>query len=301
MELRKVIIATKMTGLQYFIHTNNLSSVRDAVVLLTERKVNPERLIKSHYRQMEELDTLCQVFSKNKIPYTLIPRGNLTKELTEDCDLVISFGGDNHFIYVAHFSSCPILPINSDPQTSAGYLLQSQKAPKIIEALTTDHFHIQRWPKLNINLDGKPIESAVQEILFLERDSWRSSHNTISWETGGTRASTVHRGSGTILCNGVGASGWYKNAGGKYHSEPTMREVFLLAREQFSKLKEYQDGRFEGDWTIFKVTSNNDTDGVLVVDCLDEFKYPFMAGSAAEVELSMRNSNETQVIHLDIF
>lgn len=281
----KIIVATKTTGLEYQMHVNNLNSIDDARRLYESRGVDADRVIDSHRRQYERLHQLLLALGPTA---TVLPRSRLSDWITNDADLVISFGGDNHFIYVSHFCfGTPILPINSDPTTSYGGLLQNPDFPEILGKIREDQYEVVHWPKIDLTINGEKKAWATQEIFLGEGQPWRASFNTLEWEQGTSvatkKTSALHRGGGTLICNGVGSSGWYLNV---TDNQPLSKTSSYLLGVGMNQFRRHKDEPSDIIWYApgkIKITSNNDTDGIVVVDCLDEFKYTFPAGSVAEV------------------
>jgi NAD+ kinase len=79
-----------------------------------------QRVYASHVRQKKAFEKLYNALHNQAV---FIYREELNIPYVKTFPLLVSFGGDNHFIYTARFASQPIIGINSDPKTSTGALL----------------------------------------------------------------------------------------------------------------------------------------------------------------------------------
>ena len=278
-----------MSGLEYDMHRYNRTS-EEMTEVYQARNVDASRILDSHARQKENLQKVLEIFPDADV----LTRAQLSRERTQDADLVVSLGGDNHLTYVAHFVDAPILGLNSDPQTSEGVLLyfDCEGLERVVDRLRKDDYEIEEWPRIRVVLDGKPIEPGITEYYLGEQEVLFTSYNVLSI----AGESTVHRGSGTLVSNGVGSTGWYLTASRYVGGESfprTARKLRVLAREPFF-------GRYNrivqaeiGEGEAVTVVSNNDTHGIVVADSLVEFQTDFPPG--AEVELSVDDAT-TRII-----
>ncbi len=282
MKLDRVVLVPKLTGLEYDTHRYNRTQA-EMLELYRARNVDATRILGSHDRQKQCLDQVARAFPEAQV----VQRDQLSKESLRDADLVIALGGDNHFTFVAHYTHAPILGLNSDPLTSEGALLgfSSNDLGGLLKALERGATEIEEWPRIRTALDGRVIEPAVTECFLGERESVVSSYNVVTLGA----QETTHRGSGTLVVNGAGSTGWYSSAaryaGGKPF-ERTARRLKVLAREPSLNPKHnaITEATVE-EGTAIRITSNNDTHGVVVCDSLAEFRYDFPPGSVAEISL----------------
>lgn len=294
------LIVTKMSGLDFFIHKNNIESYGEAYLELQRRGLDVDRIRDSHHRQKTNLDVLVGAFRSAGIDTEIVPRSQLNRTMARYANYVIAFGGDNHFIYVSHYVDVPILPINSDPETSVGYLLQTPDYAVVPDKLLKQEFDILEWPKLFAYFpdDGQTI-LATQELFIGEADPWDASHCIIRLRRG-QEVITHHRGSGTIIANGVGVTGWYAAAGGHngYGILPTSHDFVVFCRERMNKpgsTTQHDDMVFsQGD--SVRIQSNNEN-GIIIADSLPDFKYPFRAGATVDISVSFQ-LRATRIISL---
>ena len=79
-----------------------------------------DRVHASHLRQKAALERLRAALPDARF----VSRGEFIENGPGDHPYVISFGGDNHFVFISHFlGDLPLAGINSDPDTSIGALL----------------------------------------------------------------------------------------------------------------------------------------------------------------------------------
>lgn len=282
MKLDRVVLAPKLTGLEYDTHRYNRTQA-EMLELYRARNLDAASILASHERQKSCLDRVARIFPRAAV----VHRYQLSKEATRGADLVIALGGDNHFIFVAHYTEGPLLGLNSDPLGSEGVLLgfSSSDLDGLVRALEHDAIEIEEWPRIRTILDGRPIEPAITECFYGERESAFASYNLLKLDG----RETTHRGSGTLVVNGAGSTGWYTSAARYLGGKPfprTKRTLKVLAREPSIHPRHNQiTDAVVADGAVVRITSNNDTHGVVVCDSLPEFRYEFPPGSVAEVSL----------------
>jgi NAD+ kinase len=151
--------------------------------------------------------------------------------------VVISVGGDNHFLFIAeHAMGVPILGLNSDPQTSKGALLWGsveelatsfQSFVHAVEHGFADH-QLSHWPLIDLWVDDRPIRSAVSEI-FIGKERRRSMSRY--------RIDGVEVGSsGLLIANGAGSTGWFQSSRGEEDVtfDPALRELRYIHTEHYA-------------------------------------------------------------------
>ena len=135
----------------------------------------------------------------------------MTKEIANKAKLVISYGGDNHFLFVSHFVDNSLtLGINSDSHRSEGALtsitIQDLNNPNEI---LNEKFKIEEWPRLKVEVNGKDIDTlCVSEIFIGEKYRFHMSRLMIKHNND----LIEQKGSGLIVTTGAGSTGWYNSA-----------------------------------------------------------------------------------------
>lgn len=191
-----------------------------------------EKVYASHERQLENL-----AFMRKQLPDArFIYREELPFIEWRELDLLISLGGDNHFVYTSHFAGGrPVMGVNSDNHTSTGALLyfnpatcsaeihRLQAAENWRTLLRTESWHRisgeARYP------DGRKIkiEPCVSEITV------RSAfHDFISRYliTIDEELCEEQKTSGLLLATGAGSTGWYRNC-----HPTTMQKDIIFAKD----------------------------------------------------------------------
>ena len=254
----------------------------------------------AHQRQLESLEKI-----KNILPdIRCIHRKELQHLDTRRLNLLISFGGDNHFVYVAHRAhGLPVLGLNSDPQSSTGALLYFTPE-KFISAilpytqknksLNIDSCLMEHWTRVEgeLSLPDKNKEKKIKIEACISEISVRSSfHDYISrfllrknnedWEE--------IKCSGLLLVCGAGSSGWYRNAHSDAQNAVFSKEAPFfrtLAREtQYLHRKSLRQSKLEiHEKESLEIIS--EMNGEITVDANAEQIYPFPPGARASFFLS---------------
>jgi len=286
MVFNKIIIVPKMSKFEYDIHRLNLNQ-EQMINQYKKEKVDVEKIIQSHERQHNNLNVL-----KDRIPQaTIISREHMNREHANNADLVIPFGGDNHFQYVSHFlDKTTILGVNSDPFLSEGALtsIRSDKIDEAIERIKSGNFTIENWTRLQVWLNETKVNNyAISEIFIGEERRRDMSRHILEIN----RKKEEQKSSGIIITTGSGSTGWYDSSirylfpeGNKFDKKEKYAR-FLITEPYRGKLNGYSmlEGKLDYGQEL-NLYSLNDSQGNLLIDCLDEFK--FLRGDRVKIKIS---------------
>lgn len=177
-----------------------------------------EGVYASHTRQLESLDRVKTAMAKARFDVVYAYREDLHHLDYYRFRIIISVGGDNHFIHVSHYADDIhlMLGINSDPATSSGALLQFDAdtfAEKIAPGMDNIRFVTEKWTRINGELiypDGRRTTTVPCTSEISIRNSYADAMSRYlirksdgEWED--------QKSSGLILSTGAGSTGWFKN------------------------------------------------------------------------------------------
>ncbi len=251
-----------------------------------------ERIYNSHRRQIENFEKI----KKANLPHLQsIHIEDLPKIDRKHLELLISFGGDNHFIYISRFThGVPILGLNSDTETSTGALLH-YNTDSFIDAFSNSktqnlkiiHYPQTVWSGIRCQLKQQnstewldlgcctsefSIRSAFSDYI----SSFIIRKNKEEWED--------LRSSGYLLSTGAGSSGWYSNAHRRGQEMVFPKEASFfrgLAREielKYQNRSRYMDIEIKENETLEIIS---DMEGEISIDAHPEWLYPFPVGAKA--------------------
>jgi len=231
---------------------------------------NTPSLRESHDIQQRAMAAVILAVEKTGIPYHNVYRGDLTPELVDKADLVISVGGDGTLLQVSHYlRNTPVFGVNSDPKRSVGYFSLAT-AETIGEYLANfESMKITPLQRLQVAIDGENLPSpALNEILVSHADPAETARYRlfVDGELQQRKETTVIKSSGLLVCTAAGSTGWMYEAGGKimplgskrmqFHVREQRGSGFHFAREeivlesQTREGKAYLDGRLKYDFTV---------------------------------------------------
>lgn len=290
MSKQRVVLVPKQSKLQYQAGKSGVSSE------LLEKQYKKEggavlKIIDSHYRQLESFEKVTKSLDNPLI----ITRDNFPEKMPEDTKVVITLGGDGHFLHIARFLKEQILVgINSDSETSHGDLLQFLPEDiglikKYIESLD---FPIAKCTRLKVELDGRELPQLANSVIYIGDLITLGMSRYIlkfkDWEE-------EQKSSGLIISTGAGLSGWYQGAT-RFWNEELMskfpkfekqeKKARVVAREIYLGEKGIFDLR-EGE--VLEVYSLMDNDAIVSTDpdrYDDRFNYPFLRGSVVKISIS---------------
>lgn len=289
-DLDRVLVVTKQSKVQYDMERYGWSYAQ----LLDEYARGPEdktRIVESHRRQLGALEVVANYIR----PERIVSRNDLLVEDVVNASLVIAFGGDNHLQYVSHYISdrTPLWGVNSDPHTSFGALLGAEIAelPAALGALARGEYRFEPWTRLQVEVDGVVLPSALCDVYIGERErKYMSRHRLEVTGHNGERTSIEQKSSGMLITTGAGSSGWAKSAGrylhtGEYDFPRESRYARFVLTEPSSAFPNRDDSRLNGpiparcDGVVLEgeqlvVHSLNDSEGIVSIDSLEEVQLP---------------------------
>ena len=152
MKIENIVVVPKLSKYELDMHLLNLTSDQ-LLQKYKEEGVDINRMLSSHERQKSALNKL-----KELLPGALfVSRDQFTKDIAGNSDLVIAFGGDNHFQYVSHFLEDKlILGINSDPDSSVGALtyFTVDSFANELKDIKDGKYNTEDWTRLGVYFNG---------------------------------------------------------------------------------------------------------------------------------------------------
>jgi NAD kinase len=286
-DLDKIVIAPKLSKLEYDMLRLGLD--QSAMLKRYEALHAPvERILTSHNAQKDALNTLRRVFS----PRQFLTRNEVSPETTAAADLVIAFGGDNHFQYVSHAREDGfILGINSDPGRSEGVLVphSADEIMDILGKLARGKFLVEEWTRLEGTVNGKKIPQIICEYFLGEYGRLDMSRHILQF----LDTNEEQKGSGIIVSTGAGSSGWFDSeiadfipGGAIFPRTSGCAHIFVTAPFR---------GRLTGGTIRHQllkpgeelvIGSLNDSEGIVGCDALERIPFPF--GAEARIRVSDR-------------
>lgn len=255
-----------------------------------------KRVFESHVRQSQALEKLYKEIEKVS---DFLYREELSIPVIKKYPFLISFGGDNHFIYTARFAQQKIIGINSDPLTSKGALLYFN-TETFLEFYKKDFINnhkylVEEWSLIEGIIEypdktkistGKCISETIIRNEFPDSMSrYFIKINKNEWEE--------QKSSGLLLSTGVGSTGWFFNClphSIQIFEDPTFPKnanyFKTIAREpgfnRTHKFKYLYCTVYEGQ----KLEIISEMDGVVVIDSHPECIFSFTPGTKASFYLS---------------
>ncbi len=274
MKPKEILIVPKLTKFEWDLKRLNLTESELSEFYKKER-VNADKIIESHQRQKQSLKKIKDLLKDSDI----IERDKITRDIIKKYELIISFGGDNHFQYVSHFlEDVPLLGINSDPERSEGALtsMNTDELEAFLPLILEKKFNIEKWTRLKISIDGKEIDDpAISEIYIGEERRFNMSRHVIKLNG----ATEEQKGSGLIITTGTGSTGWYNSASrylfpnGNQFNKNADEARFILAEPYKGRLSSLMNIHGEiKDSQEIEVISLSDTQAFLSIDSLKLIK-----------------------------
>ena len=210
-------------------------SARTARKLYKRQNDAYDKVRSSHERQMEHI-----AYVKKELPDArFIFREALPFMEARELDLLVSLGGDNHFVHTSHFADGrPVMGVNSDDLTSTGALLyfNPQAAVTEIQRLLGSpnwqvELNLESWTRISGELkypDGRRVRvpPCVSEITVRSRFHDFISRYLITIDN---EPLEEQKSSGLLLANGVGSTGWYRSC----HPTEMQKDIVFAKDAEF--------------------------------------------------------------------
>lgn len=210
LDLKRILIVVKRTKWERDVI--RYGSERTTKKIYARQRHDGARIISSHDRQWQNLHTFRDQLKDARFIY----RAELPFVDQREFDLLVSFGGDNHFVYVSHYAGQkPLMGINSDPETSRGALLlfDPDSAAAYLGKHSVDNVTTEAWSRISgqiLHADGRRMQTgaATSEITVRSKfhdyvSRYQIGIDSKDWEE--------QKCSGLLLSTGAGSTGWYRN------------------------------------------------------------------------------------------
>ena len=294
-----------MSKVEYDKYNLGISSDSDLLSWYKKEGIDGDLMFESHLRQKEGLRRLLALYPQFdvKLRQDMIgcSRQNLI-EFFQDYDVIVSFGGDNHFQYLSHYvDEQMMIGITADPKLSDGGLLHKmdRKTWEDLESLLNEKSNmsfygralatLSQWTRLEVSINGVPQSPlALCEVFLGEERRLDMSRHIVEIKN----KKFEQKSSGILLVTGAGETGWLRSVDTRiFHDEPTRclardSQRFIFAATEVFRSKHHGESvTFEilGDNDAFEITSLNDANGIVSTDCLETF--PFGRGAKAKIRL----------------
>lgn len=233
MNIENIVLTGKLSVLEYDSKKQGIS-LEEAIEKTKTLGVDGEKILSSHYRQVESFEKVLDGLGRLTLPVDKNVGDDIPKEVITPNSLVIACGGDNYFQLVSHFiKDQHIIGINTDPVGSNGALTYFT-ADSFIDFLpklysVTDNFNGEKWTRLQATINGKKIPTlATSEIYYGAYKSTDMSRYILELRKGSRgrrRKSEEQKSSGLIVSTKAGETGWY-DAASRYANNRPEYSVF---------------------------------------------------------------------------
>lgn len=223
MKVRRVLLSTKKTALEYFKeHTDFLE---DALPKSELKEIRARH--KAHYESLDrirkELSERGILFSRSYMPYS-------EYEDFRDKDLIISVGGDGTVLNSSQYieDRTPMLTVRSDSR-SFGTLceIDAKDFEMALEHIMEGEYDTQNWTRVEGRFGSRRV-FALNEVYVGARHSPTMARYELVY--GGKTEAQMS--SGVVISTGTGSTGWYANVPGSDGRFPrTSKSLRFIVRE----------------------------------------------------------------------
>ncbi len=236
--------------------------------------------LKNHL--FEKVEEIKQNFPESN--FLAVEYSSVKKDMLEDADLVITFGGDGTFVKAANLiENSYILGINAEPDKSEGALttLKINEIKKLKE-IAKGNFKIQEMQRAKIILNEKVLdENAINEIYIGTVSQFHTSRYKLKFK----EKQEEQRSSGVLVTTGAGSAAWFCSAGGKQFDCQDKKLKFLV-REPYVGKRVFIPTLLEGEILPGEKLILESTRDLWGVVSINDSIYPFNTGDVVEIMLS---------------
>lgn len=223
MELKKVVLSTKKTALEY--HKEKSDFLED---LLPKEDLKEVRA--GHNAHYASLDLVRKVLKGHGIDSCRSYMPYSEYEDFREKDLVICVGGDGTVLNTAQYvlDQTPVLTVRSDKR-SVGTLceIDAEDFEASIKRILADKHTIEQWTRAEGLFRDKRVY-ALNEVYV----GTRHSPSMARYEITLNGATEAQMSSGVVISTGAGSTAWYGNIPGSDGAFPrTVKELRFIVRE----------------------------------------------------------------------
>ncbi len=276
MKVRRVLLSTKKTALEYYKEKSDFLDDMLPSEDLQEVRAGHD----THYASLDHVRKVLMdhgiEFCRSYMPYSEYAdfRGK---------DLVICVGGDGTVLNSAQYmtDSTPMLTVRSDKR-SVGTLceIDAKNFEEALDRILADKFTTEQWTRAEGRLKDKHL-LALNEIYVGIRHSPSMARYELTF--GGMTESQMS--SGIVISTGTGSTAWYGNIPGSDGSFPrTAKELRFIVREHSLAGKYKLTKGTLSDGEALFINSKMNVDGCISFDG-DYAKRMFDFGKGERVEV----------------
>ena len=246
----KILIVAKQSMYEY--EQENLGLSHDGLVeKYKSEHANFKAILSSHGAQVatrEEIKKLLPDAEMIMMDKKLVTTSGL-KGKASKYDMIISLGGDNSFTYVSHYAEdTPIVSINSDPTRSIGALCgwSSKDLKDVVSRIKSGKYAVEKWPRLDVEIDGKKTIPATSEFYFGRTDGIKMSRHILVYKD----QKHEHKCTSIIFSLGAGSTGWYHSASHDFWMSERGKGDHFAKTDNKAKFFVREPYRYEGEELI---------------------------------------------------
>jgi NAD+ kinase len=222
-----VLVIYKKSAYQIYISERRNSRVQQ---LLSEGDPTVLRLLRAHEDHNATMDLarslLSQLGAKAVFRYRSDPSS------TEECDLVLTLGGDGTLLWASHrVGRVPMLAINTAPLDSVGYYCAGQRdnLGDVLRDALRGRLRATQLTRMQVSLDDEVVSNRVlNDILFAHECPAATTRYTLMLG----RKHEEQKSSGLWVGPGAGSTAAQASAGGEVFSA-TAKKLQFVAREPY--------------------------------------------------------------------
>lgn len=284
----QILVVSKFSKVEFDLRQRKVS-METLLEQYQQEGVDIERIVSSHEIQLEALEQLKRIIPGAKF----IDRDEAehNPQMVKESALVVALGGDDNLKFISRMVEDGfLLGINSDPAFSQGALTYDtvKTFAETVERLRSGEFRIQEWPRLEVSVNGSTLPPACSEIYIGDRENIYTAR---ARATLGELEFPI-KGSGMIIANGAGSTGWFRAASlylsfGEHIWRRTLPHAEFVSREPYGSAESLKDKRLNGTLKpgeVLEITSSSNHHPIVSVDSV--VSAPFPRGMTAKVRFS---------------
>lgn len=157
-----------------------------------------KELIESDKEQKEKVEEIAQILKNSGISYDIVTRKELSEELIDKYDTIMSLGGDGTVIATAAFNkNKPQFNIKTDTRSRGALCYE----PEDIKKFLNEDYSIEEWTRQDVFLNNQFIGRALNETAIGENMNFTKMARYLL-------NSCPQKNSGIVIVTGNGSTGW---------------------------------------------------------------------------------------------
>ena len=182
------------------------------------------RMVDAHEAHEACIEATVEYLEKRGCAFNLTHE--VSEELVQTAELVVTLDGDGTLLHVSHFvGSTPVLPINSAPEHSVGYFCSKMSNLDLLDQAACKELPVSRVARMSVSVGDDVVTTrALNDALFCHTNPAMMTRYFLESD----KAAEEQMSSGVWVSTAAGSTAAIRSAGGFTMPHDSMNIQFLV-------------------------------------------------------------------------